>query len=146
MAFNFCFQRLLWKSFKLMILRLRKLFPMHRHPSFLLSLHASLGTLSEQPWPLLMFTSFNETLKLARVRVGVRQLRRPGLLSALEKLSFVHRWKYKFVYVKKMTEDKTIPAFNAHGSNKTLNKPCTTPSKKEVTTINYFWVINFVYP
>lgn len=70
----------------------------------------------------------------------------PGFLPARDKPSFVHRWKYKFVYIKKVNGDWTILIWNKRGLNKTSNKPGTTPGEKEMVTISYFCLIHYVHP
>ena len=71
---------------------------------------------------------------------------RPRFLSALDKPTSIHGWKYRFVFVKKKYGDWTIPIWNKRGPNKTWNKPRTTPNKREMATIDYFQVVDSVHP
>jgi len=67
-------------------------------------------------------------------------------MSALDKPSCVHEWKYRLVYVKKVNGEWTTPIWKRQGPNKTSNKPRATPRKKEMATINYFHLIDSVHP
>jgi len=75
-----------------------------------------------------------------------RIIGRPRFLSALDKPTSIHGWKYRFVFVKKKYGDWTIPIWNKRGPNKTWNKPRTTPNKREMATIDYFQVVDSVHP
>jgi len=75
-----------------------------------------------------------------------RIIGRPGFLSALDKPSSIHGWKYRFVCVKKENGDWTIPIWNKWGPNKTWNKPRSTPNETEMATIDYFRVVDSVHP
>jgi len=68
----------------------------------------------------------------------------PGFLSALDKPTSIHGWKYRFVFVKKESGEWSIPTWNRRGPKKTWNKPRTTPSEREIAT--YFRVVDSVHP
>jgi len=70
----------------------------------------------------------------------------PGFLSAVDKPTSIHGWKYRFVFVKKEHGDWTIPIWNKRGPNKTWNKPRTTPNEREMATIDYFRVVDSIHP
>jgi len=75
-----------------------------------------------------------------------RIIERSGFLSAFDKPTSIHGWKYQFVFVKKEHEDWTIPIWNKRGPNRTWNKPRTTPNEREMATIYYFRVVDFIHP
>jgi len=79
---------------------------------------ASLNALSAAPWPLLISTSFNETARPVVVRLASNH-RLPRLPFSVDKPSSIHGWTYRFIYVKKVTGDWTIPTCNKCGPNKT---------------------------
>jgi len=85
-------------------------------------------------------------IKNCRGKGWYRTIGRPEFLSAIDKPSSIHGWKYQFVFVKKENRDWTILIWNKQGPNKTWNKSCTTPNEREMPTINYFRVVNSVYP
>ena len=75
-----------------------------------------------------------------------RIIERLEFLSALDKPTSIHGWKYRFVYVKKENGEWSIPVWNKRGPNSSWNKPHTTPNDKELATVDYFRVVDSVHP
>ena len=84
--------------------------------------------------------------ELYRGKGWYRIIGHPGFLFTLNKRSSIHRWKYWFVLCTKENGDLSISTWNKRRPNKTWNKVGMTLNEKEMTTINYFRVIDSVHP
>lgn len=107
---------------------------------------ARISVSSTQPYPSHMCTSSNVIIWRVGGKGWYWIVSWLGYMCALDKPSFIHGWKYKFVYVKRMNRDRIIPICRRWGLNKTWNMPRTTLREKKMATMNYFRRIDSIHP